>query len=58
MALSDAERQANRVTRMLTAGLKLVRNLWAHPDDVSSIRDHAAKLARRRERTNQQKETR
>ena len=32
------------------AGLALVSNLWVYPDDVAAIRDHAEKLAKRRER--------
>jgi hypothetical protein len=49
-AKTNAERQADLKARRVAAGLVPVTNLWAHPDDVQAIRDHAAKLARRRER--------
>lgn len=47
---TNAERQADLKARRIAAGLVPVTNLWAHPEDVEAIRDHAAKLARRRER--------
>ena len=43
------ERQkAFRLSR-LAAGLKEIRNLWAHPEDVPSIRDYAAQLHQKRQ---------
>ncbi len=47
---TPAQRQADLKARRQAAGLVPVTNLWAHPDDVEPIREHAAKLARRRER--------
>ena len=47
---TNAERQADLKARRIAAGLVPVTNLWAHADDVQPIRDHAAKLARRREK--------
>lgn len=47
-AKTNAERQADLKARRIAAGLVPVTNLWAHADDVQPIRDHAAKLARRR----------
>ena len=49
-AKTNAERQADLKARRIAAGLVPVTNLWAHPDDVQPIRDHAAKLARKRAR--------
>jgi hypothetical protein len=49
-AKTNAERQADLKARRVAAGLVPVTNLWAHPDDVQPIRDHAAKLARKRAR--------
>lgn len=49
-AKTNAERQADLKARRVAAGLVPVTNLWAHPEDVEAIREHAAKLARRRER--------
>ena len=45
---TGAQRQAELKARRVAAGLVPVTNLWAHADDVPPIRDHAAKLARRR----------
>lgn len=50
-AKTAAERQAALKARRQAAGLVPVTNLWAHPDDVQPIREHAAKLAKRRERS-------
>jgi hypothetical protein len=49
-AKTNAERQADLKARRVAAGLVPVTNLWAHPDDVQPIRDHAAKLGRKRAR--------
>lgn len=49
-ARTNAERQADLKARRVAAGRVPVTNLWAHPDDVQAIREHAAKLARKRER--------
>lgn len=48
-AKTNAERQADLKARRVAAGLVPVTNLLAHPDDVQAIREHAAKLARKRE---------
>lgn len=50
-AKTNAERQAELKARRIAAGLVPVTNLWAHKQDVVPIREHAAKLARRRERS-------
>lgn len=34
-------------------GLKQVRSLWAHPEDHAAIREHAARLARKRAKKEQ-----
>ena len=47
-AKTTNERQRALVERRRDAGLKEVRNLWCHPDDEPAIREHAAKLARKR----------
>lgn len=47
MALAAA---AGLKARRTAAGLVSLKNVWAHPDDVLEMRDHAAKLARRREK--------
>lgn len=49
-AKTNAERQAALKAKRQAAGLVPVTNLWCHPDDVEPIREHAAKLARKRER--------
>ena len=54
-AKTNAERQAGLKSRRVAAGLVQVTNLWAHADDVLPIREHAAKLARRREKLARQK---
>ena len=50
VARTNAQRQAGLKARRIAAGLVQVTNLWAHADDVPPIREHAAKLARRREK--------
>jgi DNA invertase Pin-like site-specific DNA recombinase len=47
-AKTTNERQRALVERRREAGLKQIRNLWCHPDDEPAIREHAAKLARKR----------
>jgi len=54
-AKTNAQRQAELKARRVAAGLVPVTNLWAHPDDVQPIREHAAKLARRRARLEKQR---
>jgi hypothetical protein len=49
-AKTGAQRQADLKARRIAAGLVPVTNLWTHPDDVSALREAAAKLARRRAR--------
>ena len=49
-AKTSAERQADLKTRRTAAGLVSLKNVWVHPDDVPAMREHAAKLARRREK--------
>ena len=48
IAKTNAQRQAELKAKRQAAGLVPVTNLWAHPDDVKPIREHAAKLARKR----------
>jgi hypothetical protein len=48
-AKTPAQRQAERKARELAAG-RVQWKCWVHPDDVALMREHAAKLARRRER--------
>ena len=47
-AKTNAQRQAELKARRVAAGLVPVTQLWCHPDDVQPIRDHAAKLAKKR----------
>ena len=47
-AKTNAERQADLKARRTAAGLVALRNVWVHPDDVPAMREHAAKLARKR----------
>lgn len=49
-AKTSAERQRAMTARRTAAGLVSLKNVWVHPDDVAAMREHAAKLARRRER--------
>ncbi|MBK7024509.1 MAG: hypothetical protein IPH41_13725 [Sulfuritalea sp.] len=53
-AATNAERQAALKARRIAAGLVPI-HLWSHAADVQAIRDHAAKLARRRERQERSK---
>lgn len=48
VAKTNAKRQAELKARRLASGLVPVTNLWSHADDVPPIREHAAKLARKR----------
>ena len=52
IAKTSAERQAELKRRRQEAGLRSMKNLWVHPDDIEAVREFAAKLARRRERAN------
>lgn len=49
-AKTTNERQQAFKQRQADAGLKEVRNLWAHPDDHQAIKDHAAKLTKKRQK--------
>lgn len=49
-AKTNAQRQANLKARRVAAGLVALRNVWVHPDDVNAMREHAAKLQRKRAR--------
>ena len=53
-AKTAAERQKAMVVRRQAAGLVSLKSLWVHPDDVAEMREHAAKLARRRARAETQ----
>lgn len=55
-AKTSAERQQALKDRRTAAGMKEVRNLWCHPDDEAAIREHAAKLQRKRARADKAKE--
>ena len=46
--LTAAQRQARMRRERDAAGLVEVRNLWAHPEDVDAIRQHARELAEKR----------
>ena len=54
-AATNAQRQAALKARRVAAGLVPVTNLWAHPDDVQPVKDHAAKLARKRAKLEKQR---
>jgi hypothetical protein len=45
---TTADRQRKLRQKRDAAGLVEVRNLWAHPDDVDAIRQHARDLASKR----------
>ena len=45
---TPAQRVAASKARKRAAGLVEVRSLWAHPDDVDAIRQHARDLAAKR----------
>ena len=47
---TNAERQADLKARRIAEGLVSLKNVWVHPDDVPEMREHATKLARRREK--------
>lgn len=47
-AKTNAERQADLKARRTAAGLVSLKNVWVHPDDVLAMREHAAKLAKKR----------
>lgn len=49
-AKTNAQRQADLKARRTAAGLVSLKNVWVHPDDVPEMREHAAKLAKRRAR--------
>lgn len=50
-AQTTAERQRSYTERREAQGLKLMRNLWAHPDDHQAIKALAEKLQRKRARS-------
>jgi hypothetical protein len=45
------ERQKAFKQRHLDAGLKELRNLWAHPSDHKAIKEHALSLAVKRKKS-------
>jgi hypothetical protein len=47
-AQTPAERQRTYTERREAQGLKLMRNLWAHPDDHQAVKALAEKLQRKR----------
>jgi hypothetical protein len=47
---TGAERVADHNARLRDQGLKQVRSLWAHPDDIPAIRAYAARLLKKRQR--------
>lgn len=49
-AKTTNERQRAFKQRQAEAGLKEIRNLWAHPDDHEAIKAYAGKLTRRRQK--------
>jgi hypothetical protein len=52
-AQTPAERQRTYTERREAQGLKLMRNLWAHPDDHHAVKALAEKLQRKRARSAQ-----
>lgn len=48
VAMSNAERQAAYRAARAAAGLVEVRGIYAHPDDVASLKASAARLAKKR----------
>lgn len=48
-AKTTAERQDSLVKRREAAGLKLLRNLWAHPDDHGAIKNYTLSLTKARD---------
>lgn len=55
MAKSPAERQAEFRASKRAAGLKLVSQLWCHPDDEPAIRTFAGELHEKRQRAAERK---
>jgi hypothetical protein len=49
-AKTTAERQRALRQARADAGLQEVRGIFAHPDDHTAIKEHAAKLLKRREK--------
>ncbi len=49
-AKTSTQRAADFAKRQKDLGRKEIRHLWAHQEDHQTIRDAAAKMARRRER--------
>jgi DhnA family fructose-bisphosphate aldolase class Ia len=49
-AQTPAERQRSYAERRTAQGLKLMRNLWAHPDDHQVVKALVEKLTRKREK--------
>lgn len=43
IAKTVKERQAEFIERQEKQGLKMIRNLWAHPDDHAAIKQYVAK---------------
>lgn len=48
-ASTNAQRVAKVAAAKIAAGLKQVRSLWAHPDDIPAIREYTAALTSKRE---------
>ena len=46
---TSAQRQVAYVDRLKAKGLKQAK-FWAHPDDISKIRDYAAELVAERDK--------
>ena len=47
-ATSNADRQRVFVEKKKKAGLKMIRNLWAHPDDHPRIKKYVTTLNRKK----------
>ena len=47
---TPTERSKERDARLKAQGLKMLRNLWGYREDEPAIREHVAKLNKRRER--------
>jgi hypothetical protein len=50
IAKTNAQRQAEFRARKIEEAATEVRGIFAHADDHAAIKEHAAKLAKRRER--------
>jgi hypothetical protein len=50
IAKTGAQRQADYKKRQAGEGRKEVRGIFLHPEDAAALREHAAKLNKRRER--------